>query len=474
MKRWVALLLLLVAGRAHASRWTLDELVRKLKKDAPNVVSARLALESAKDALRAAQFSWLPTGDLSAGFSGSPEVRCQPLGTTDPNAWRSIPQATREANCFNTNVVSLSSAGPLSDLLPIHGFYLSLNVSTSQQLYYFGRTEASIAAAQAAVDNAKANVEAAEAETLWYASRAYWGLKASRAAVDSIQEAIDKLKEWVDKIDTALNGKNIERYTEADLKRMQIALAYAKTQLYDQQRNMNYAQEALQFLAGDKEADVDEEELALIDDQTDLDTWQQRGLAWRPEIHSLRAGDELSRSTQKARIADLMPQLSFSLGLQYGLATAIDTPQNYFFNRANYLNASMALNLTLGLDFGPKVMRLKQARSDLQAQLAKSRYQLNTYSTEIAQAYENYVEARQRAKEIAHGEKISRGWYVSINSNVEAGLAEAREMVESLQNFFSFHVRGFQAIYDANTAHAFLTRVTLGAHQEAVKAPDNN
>jgi outer membrane protein TolC len=473
VKRWIALLLLLIAGRAHASRWTLEQLVQKLKKDAPNVVSARLALESAKDGLRAAQYSWLPTGDLTAGFSGSPEVRCQPLGTTDPNAWRSIPQSVREANCFNTNVVSLSSAGPLSDLLPVHGFYMTLNVNTSQQLYFFGRTEASIAAAQAQVDTAKANLEAAEAETLWYASRAYWGLKASRAAVDSIQEAIDKLKDWVDKIDTALNGKNLEHYTEADLKRMQIALAYAKTQLYDQQRNMNYAKEALVFLAGDKEADVDEEELALIDDETDLDTWQQRGLAWRPEIHSLRASDDASRSTHRMRIAEMLPTLSFNLGLQYGLATSVDTPQNYFFNRANYLNASMALNLSLGLDFGPKVMRLKQARYDLQSQLARSRYQINTYSTEIAQAYENYVEARSRAKELAHGEKISRGWYLSINSNVEAGLAEAREMVESLQNFFSFHLRGFQAIYDANTAHAWLTRVTLGAHKETVKTTDN-
>jgi outer membrane protein TolC len=469
IRRLVPLLILLCASRAGATRWTLDELVKKLRKDAPNVVSARHALESAKDGLRAAQYSWLPTGDVTMALSGAPKVLCEDLsGYSDPQ------QDIRERNCLRTNVVSLNSGvGPLEDLLPIHGLYLHLDINLHQQLYWFGRTEASIAAAQAQVDTAKANLEAAEAETLWYAARAYWGLKASRAAVDSIGEAADKLKEWKDKIATALDGKNVEHFTEADLKRIQIAQTYANTQLYDQQRNLQYAKEALEFLAADKDADVDEEELTLIDDETDLRSWLDRALQWRPEMHLLRASDDYQRSQRKARIADFLPTLNFDMSLNYGLATSMDTPQNYYFNRPNYLNASMALSIGFGLDFGPKVMRYKQAKQDLIAQLARSQGQVNTYNTEIAKAYEDYQEARARVKEFARGERLSRGWYLSINQNVEAGLAEPREMRESLESFFSFRLRGYQAIYDANTAHAFLTRVTLGAHQESVKTPDN-
>jgi hypothetical protein len=158
-----------------------------------------------------------------------------------------------------------------------------------------------------------------------------------------------------------------------------------------------------------------------------------------------------------------MPNLLFTSSLAYGFASSMDTPQNYYFNRPNYLNVSFGLSLSIGLDFGPKAMRLIQSRREEEASIFRSKASQVTYSTEIAKAYEDYNEARLRAKEAARGEKISRGWYFAVDSNVQAGLAEAREMVEALQNYFTFRLKNFQSTYDANLALAFLRRVTVGA-----------
>jgi outer membrane protein TolC len=467
IRRVVLLVTLLCAGGAQASRWTLDELVKKVQRDAPSVLAAQHALESAQDNLRAAQFGWLPAGDATLGLSGSPNVKCLGLHS-DLNPQTDVPladQALREQNCLRTNVVSLN--GPSTDyyaIAPIHGIVLQLNINLNQTLYSFGRLEAGIEAAKAQLETAKGNLEAAQAEAVWYANRAYWGLKASRAAVDALGEAVDKLKEWVQTIDDELNGKNKARYSESDLKRMQIALAYANTQLFDQQRNMAYAKEALQFLADEPDADIDESDLELMDNPDPLPTWQSRALLLRPEYHLLRANDAYARSQRKARRADLMPQLLFTSSLAYGFASSMDTPQNYYFNRPNYLNVTFGLSLGIGLDFGPKAMRLIQARREEEASILRSRASVITNSTEIAKAYEDYNEARLRAKEAARGEKISRGWYFSVQSNVQSGLAEAREMVESLQNYFTFRLRNFQSTYDANVALALLRRVTVGAN----------
>jgi outer membrane protein TolC len=471
VRRGLAILLLLAgAGRAQASRWALAELVKKAQTDFPTVTAARHAVESAEEGLRAAQFAWLPTGDATLFLSGSPKVQCLPgvpAGTTDPATLNALNtpnpnQLVRESNCVRTTVVSLDNTpnASLLDTAPIHGLFLRLDVTLAQSLYSFGRTESQIAAARALVDTAKANLSAAEADAALNANRAYWGLKAARAAVEALTEAIDKLKEWVAKIDAQLNGKNDSHYTEADLARMKIALAFANTQLFDQQRNMSYAKEALGFLTGDSAADVDESELELNDEPDPLPIWQALAERRRPEIVLLRANDAWAASQRKARLADLLPELSFVSTLSVGYSSSTDTPQNYYLNRPNFTNVTLGLQLHLPLDFGPRAARFLQARQDLRATNARSRGTLITYSQEIAKAYEDYNEARSRAKEVARGEKVSRGWYFAVDSNVSSGLADSREMVEVLQSYFTFRLRSFQAIYDANTALAWLRRAT--------------
>jgi outer membrane protein TolC len=370
----------------------------------------------------------------------------------------------RESNCLRTTVVSLNSNAPgssLADIAPIHGLLLRLDVNLNQELFSFGRLEAAIASAQAGLRTARGNLEREQADLAYRAHKAYFGLKAARAAVDTINDGLTRLQKWIDDVDAQLSGKNQARYSESDLARLKVAREVGRLQLLDQQRNLDYAAEALRFLTSDPDAVVDDGELTLSDpaDLDELAGWLARAQRSRPEVHLLHAGEASVHAARWARLADLLPDLSFTSYLGFGYATSIDTPQNYFFNRPNFLNATLGLQLLQPLDLGVRAARYQQARHEEQATRARSRQAIGDYSTEIAKALADWQEAKERAKASAHGERIARGWYHAVDESANAGLQrDGRELVEVLQHYFTFRLRSFQALYDANVALAWLRR----------------
>ena len=469
----VAVVLLGISPRAHATTYTLEDIVERVSRDFPAVAAAREGVAAAEAQLRAARLAWLPAGDATLYISGSPNVKClskpydptdvgnaKGSNTPDPN------QAVREANCMRTNVVSLNnnaSGSSLVDIAPIHGLVLRLDVTLNQPIYSFGRIEAGIAAGKASVENATAALYREQADAVVLANRAYFGVKAARAALGTLNEGVEKLREWIAKIDQQLNGRNTSHYSESDLARLKVSLSFVLTQVYDQDRNLAYAERGLQLLLNDPHADVDDRELELAsaEEPEPLDAWQQRARQRRPEMRLLAAGAHNAASVRAARFAEMLPELTFNTYLGVGYASSIDTPQNYFFNRPNFVNATFGLQLHQPLDLGVRVARWQQAKHDERATSARGRQSTLAYATDVAKAYEDYREARARARETSKGERISRGWFTSIDSNVASGLsADGREAVEAAQNYFSFRLRNLQAVFEANMALAQLQRVT--------------
>jgi outer membrane protein TolC len=467
-QRLLVLLLVLplsfLGGRARAARYTLRELVQKVASEAPTVEAARLGLTTAQAALRTAQFGWLPTGDLMFLLSGSSNVLCNPLSfaenpANDTATVSKIPQSVREANCLRTTVVSLTE-GSLADIAPVHGVLLRLEVNVNQELYSFGRLESSIAVARAGVDAARANVEKEQAEAVWQATRVYWGIKAAKAAVDTLDVGLSKLQNWIDKIEAELDGKSASKYTETDLIRLKVANAFARIQLVDQRRHLDVATEALRVMTGDPAAQIDDSELEIVEEgSADLQTWRGRAERSRPEVRLLRAGEAAALGNRSGRLSELLPDLSFNTVFGAGYASSMDTPHNYYFNRPTYVNATFGLVLRQPLDFGVRTARWQQAKHEDEATRARSRAAALGFEIETTKAFIDWQEARQRAKEAARGEKLSRGWISAVGANINAGLyADGRELVDVMQSYFLFRLRGFQAIYDANVALAWLRR----------------
>src|SRR3954467_6379564 len=93
---------------AAARRYTLPELIAKVNASYPGVQAAREGVESADAQLSQATRLWWPTGQLTFGLTGSPEVRCIDPITGRP--WTDGGSQLRATqNCVRTDVVDLRS-----------------------------------------------------------------------------------------------------------------------------------------------------------------------------------------------------------------------------------------------------------------------------------------------------------------------------------------------------------------------------
>ncbi len=446
----LALAALATPGRANANHYTLEQLIARVSVDYPGVIAARESLASSEAQLSQANRLWWPTGNITFGITGSPEVRCADVnGNINPN------QNVREANCIQTNAVDFRSH--IDEILPVHGVAFNLQVNLLQPLYTSGKIEATKAAARAGLDAAKGSVEAARADATINAVRAYWGVKWSRAAQGTLEDGIDRLKTKVAEIEKAINNGSKD-YQESDLARLRLALDNAMISLADVKRGRAIAEAGLRVIANDPEADVDEEELDVVEhsDQP-LSYYEDAAQGHRPEARMISAGIEAARSWRRLKLSELFPDFGLAFNFTYALASAIDNPFNAFMLHPNALGVGLLLVAQQPLDLPMRLARLSQARADERAAEARRKQAQGGIQWDIATAYANLQEARERLAITGHAEKTARGWY---RRNDDALTPELRELAESARVYFENRLRHLQAIMDVNIAVAALRRAT--------------
>src|SRR5262249_43341527 len=113
---------------AEARRYTLAELIEHVNAVSPGVQAAREGVAGADAQLSQATSLWYPSGQLTFGLTGSPEVRCVDPITRLPWTQSPAPDARARAlnNCLNTSVVDLRSG---EEVLPVHGAAFNLNIN---------------------------------------------------------------------------------------------------------------------------------------------------------------------------------------------------------------------------------------------------------------------------------------------------------------------------------------------------------
>ncbi|HEX8950637.1 MAG TPA: TolC family protein, partial [Polyangia bacterium] len=225
----LALVVAVLPRAAAARRYTLPELIAKVNASYPGVQAARFGVESADAQLSQATRLWWPTGQLTFGFTGSPQVRCIDPVTGQPWTSPGGNQVRALSSCLRTDVVDLRSG---EQVLPYHGVAFNLGINLIQPLYTFGKIEATRKAAQAGLDSARAQVDKDRAEVTFNITRAYWLLKWARAAAATLDDGIVRLKDWVKKIDDEID-KGKTTYTENDLTRLKLALDAAELTALD-------------------------------------------------------------------------------------------------------------------------------------------------------------------------------------------------------------------------------------------------
>ena len=448
-----ALVCTLVVGHPAAARtYRLADLLEKVGREYAGVQAAQEGQHMAEAQLSQANRLWAPTGEVTFGITGSPDIKC-----TDGNASGIVSpdQRYRERNCIATTATDLRSTSKLA-ILPLHGVALNVQARILQPLYTFGKIESAQALAHAAVDNAKAQVEKDRNEARLNALRAYYGLKLARAAKGTLDDGKGQLASWVTKIDSDID-KGKSAYSESDLIRLKIALDNAELVGLDFERTLEFALGAIRYLTNDPEADIDGDDLDDVElvDQP-LSFYQDTARLHRPEARMLDAGRAATAANRRLQIAQMLPDLGLATSVGYGLATGVDDPQSAFVNRPNFLGAGLALVARQPLDFALKLGRYDEAKAQERQMAARRDQALGAIGLEIRKAWLDTVEAKGRGKVLAHAEKIARGWYHATDQALETGVADSRDVAESARNYVELRIRHLQSLMDQNIALAVL------------------
>lgn len=448
-------LLVLGSSPAYAERYDLRALLDRVRHKAPQVLVASEQVQVADTLQRTARRLWAPTGELTFGITGAPEVRCaDATGYSDPN------RSVREQNCVQTNVADLKNNSGLLDALPVQGVGLRLDARLLQPLYTFGKIEAARDAANQGRTVADAGVDQARADVTVLAQRAYYGLKWARAAGATLDEAIERLDGYVKKIEKELDSGKTS-YTNVDLLRLKLAVEQIHLARLEVTKAGEIAQAGLKLLTQDPRADVDEAELEVpADPSRSREQYEESVDGRRPESRQLTAALRAARAQRKLRIAEMLPDVGIAASFNYAYASSVDDPRNSFFSRPNNLGFGLALVVRQQLDFGVRSGRYEQARAEERLAESKQKLAQAGMQLEVDRAFAEAKEARDRAVRTHRAERVARNWVNAVDQNLELGIGESRDLVDAARGYLEMRLRNLQAILDVHTTLAALQRAS--------------
>jgi outer membrane protein TolC len=93
-----------------------------------------------------------------------------------------------------------------SELLPLYGALVQLNLRITQPLYTFGKLTAAWDLGQTGLDIASAQSDGVRLDHQLNLLRAYFGLKSARAALDTVKEGHEQVTKWVKQMDIDLEA----------------------------------------------------------------------------------------------------------------------------------------------------------------------------------------------------------------------------------------------------------------------------
>jgi len=434
---------------AAARRYTLPELIAKVNAEYPGVRAAREGVGAADAQMSQANRLWWPTGQLTFGLTGSPNVRCF------RTIYNAVGQPTGEIadthDCTHTNVVDLRSN---DQILPVHGAAFNLSINLIQPLYTFGKIESAQRAAKAGLEVARAQVDKDRAEVTFNISRAYWLLKWARTAAATLDDGRARLKEWVKKINDEVD-KGKSNYTETDLIRVKLALDVAELTALDIDKAREIGLAGLRVLIDDPDADIDEDDFDIVEmSEQPLAFYEDAARLHRPEARMLSAGTIAAHAGRNLQLANLLPDIGILTTFTYAYAQSVDNPDNAFMSRPNSLGAGFSLVLRYNLDVPLRLATLSKAKADERVLAERRKQALGGIYIEIESAWLEARAARRRSELLAHSEKVARGWYNAVDQSLQVGVAESRDLVDAARSFFELRLRHLQSIMDVNMAIA--------------------
>jgi multidrug efflux system outer membrane protein len=436
---------------AAAKAFTLPELLEMARKSNPGLAAGAQQTAGIEAQLSEARWSKMPSGELLSLLAPAPEILCQPDINQDP---KSFSKQFREENCVRTNISEAS--------INIKGVFTRTELHLVQPVYTFGKISAGVMAAESGIAASRSREQGVLAELELNVRKAYWGMKLAREIVEAIKDGSEYLITAEERINKELStGKGSA--TPTDRYRLQSVRAEVDTRMLEAQKLSRIAQGGLRALIGPEspsDIDVDAEPLEAVKVTVrPLAAYEEQARLTRPEVQALNHLVASKRALADFERRKQYPDLVLLGTATVAFANSIDNPRNAFSNDPfNTLSAGLAAALRMPLDLGVRNARAQKVQAEAEEATQRRREALGGILFEVQRAHSELVEAQERNKVMAQGEKSGKRWVTAVSQNFAAGLAETKDFSDALVSSFTFRVRALQSVFDLNVAAASLSR----------------
>ncbi len=186
--------------------------------------------------------------------------------------------------------------------------------------------------------------------------------------------------------------------------------------------------------------------------------YRREAFSQRPEVKLLDIGVQAKENQVKLEKRLMAPNLAVGAFFEIGRAPGVRgvTTTDDFSDPFNFTRAGIGLQLKGQLDYHASTSKIRQAKSELYKIQAQRELAQDGMSLEIKEAFLDVRNARldmQRSEEMG---KISRQLLFLTQSNYDIGLAEPKDLVDSLTSFLQTRGQYFESVFNYNNALAKL------------------
>ena len=346
------------------------------------------------------------------------------------------------------------------------GPYFALEFKGGLPIYSFGKYSNAKEAMGHAYEATEANLPTFEHKIRFNVQRAYHAIVGAREMLYTITEGRKKLVVARKKVEENLE-KQEGTETEVDLIKLKVFESEIDQMVHQTRQIEQTGLAALRFLVGNKDkarVDIPEDPQTLIDRELgSLEDYQGKALKKRPELKALRHALKAMESKVALRRSEFWPDIALLISFRWVRTPGRTDIDNWVlkdsYNYGGYMPA-VALGMNYNLDMGLDIHRLDEAKAELAALTADQQFALEGIMLEVEKTYIQVATARDSLSALEKSKRLIKGWLAAAVQGHAAGIGDAKEVKDSLKEYFKIMASIHRYIGEFNAGLAALDKVT--------------
>ncbi|MDJ0779641.1 MAG: TolC family protein [Gammaproteobacteria bacterium] len=353
-----------------------------------------------------------------------------------------------ESSC-SSNCRPRDDVYDLDDGLSLWG---GLSFSIVKPLATFGRLENYQEAAQHNILIKRQDVALQRDEVGLQVVRAYWGYLTARDSrlllVDArtrVEGALATVEEWLQ--------EGSGDASQSDKFALQSGLGLIENFLAEATSLEQIAMAGLQLLTGrDELIELADRRLRPLElPSENLDDWIDLALENRPEFRQVEAGLAARRALVEATRADKKPIVFAGVAGSAAYAPDRDTLDNpYIFDPFNHAALSPLVGMRWEFEADAQPGRVVQAQAELDALVHQASFARAGIPFQVQEQYHTMVAKYKATESMRNSSRAARRWMIASYSDFEAGLEDAKDIIDALQVYVLSYAEYLRAVNDFN------------------------